>query len=369
MEGGNMHKIKYIRDINKIPQLSRREKNQLAEVTAKYAFRANEYYLSLIDWSDPDDPVRRIIIPSADELDAWGELDISDEKHNYKAPGLQHKYTDTALLVLNKACGSYCRFCFRKRIFMRGNIEVVNDVQPGIDYIKEHPEITNVLLTGGEPLLLSTHKLEAIIQNLRKIPHVQIIRIGTKIPVFNPFRILDDWKLLSLIRQYSIVEKRIYVMVHINHHKELSQPALRALEKLIDAGAIICNQTAILRGINDDPKTLSELISKLSFIGVTPYYFFINRPTEGNKTFAIPITEAYLIFNEASRGCSGLTRRARLVMSHKSGKIEIIGLTDEHIFLKYHRARNPEDELQMMIFKRNDEAYWFDDLKNQVGNN
>ncbi|NQS97437.1 MAG: KamA family radical SAM protein [candidate division Zixibacteria bacterium] len=361
-----MHKIKYIRNINKLPQLSQQERDQLAEVTARYAFRANEYYLSLIDWDNPADPIRRIIIPSIDELDAWGDLDISNEKQNYKAPGLQHKYNDTVLLILNKACGSYCRFCFRKRIFMEGNIEVVNDVQPGIEYIKEHVEISDVILTGGEPLLLSTHKLEAIISTLRNIPHIQIIRIGTKIPVFNPYRILDDWKLLSLMRRFSTAEKKIYIMMHINHPQELSEPAIRALEGLLDAGTILCNQTAMLRGINDNPDTLHELITKLSFTGVTPYYFFINRPTEGNKTFAIPITEAYTIFNEASKGSSGLARRARLVMSHKSGKIEVVGLTDEHIFLKYNRARNPEDEFRMMVFERDDEAYWFDDLKNQV---
>ena len=357
-----MPKVKYIQDISKIPQLSGDEKVQLEKVVRKYAFRANDYYLSLINWENPHDPIRRIIIPNSNELDPWGDLDISDEKQNYKAPGLQHKYSDTALLILNKACGSYCRFCFRKRIFMADNIEVVNDVQPGLDYIEQHPEITNVLLTGGEPLLLSTHKLEAIIRDVRIIPHVKIIRIGTKVPVFNPFRILDDWKLPAMIARYSSVEKRIYIMLHINHHRELTDFALRALEELTNSGAILCNQTAILRGINDTPDELMQLASTLSFHGIAPYYFFINRPTQGNRTFAVTITEAFKIFNEAIKGLSGLARRVRLVMSHTSGKIEVTGLTDEHIFLKYHRARNPENELKVMVFKRNDDAFWLEDL-------
>lgn len=354
--------IRYIQDITKIRQLSLAERESLSRVTRRYRFRANEYYLSLIDWNNPDDPIRRIIIPSEDELDEWGYLDVSNEENNYVTKGLQHKYRDTALLLLTKVCGSFCRFCFRKRIFMGDNEEIMNDVRPGLKYIRERPQINNVLLTGGEPLLLATDRLEIIFRRLRDIPHVNIIRIGTKIPVFNPYRILDDPELPELIRRYSLPEKRIYLVTHINHPKELTKQSLSAINILMEAGAIVCNQTPILRGVNDDSATLATLMHRLSSIGIVPYYFFINRPTKGNRAFCVPVSEAFILFDRARAGLNGLSKRARLVMSHATGKLEIVGLDERYIYFRYHRSRNPGDESRMMIFRRNDQAYWLDDL-------
>ncbi len=363
-----MKSIKYINNIERIPQLSSDEIAALKKVTKKYAFRANEYYLSLIDWDNPDDPIRRIVIPSVDELDDWGDLDISNERINYKAPGLQHKYNDTALLVLNKTCGSFCRFCFRKRLFMPDNLEIVNDIEPGLEYIRAHKEITNVLLTGGEPLLLSTSRLRNILKKLAAIPHIRIIRLGSKIPVFNPYRILDDPKLLDLIREYNSIGKHIYVICHINHPKELTVQARQAISLLLETGATLCNQTPVLRGINDDATVLRELMEELSFIGIAPYYFFINRPTKGNRPFCIPVTVAYKLFSDATRGLSGVARRAKMVMSHSTGKIQVAGLTDKHIFFRYNRARNPKHEYKIFVYKRKDDAMWFDDFKEQLEN-
>ncbi|MBC8278473.1 MAG: KamA family radical SAM protein [FCB group bacterium] len=358
-----MDKVKYISNIDKVSQLSETEKEVLKQVTVKYAFRANEYYLSLIDWNDPDDPIRKIIIPSTDELQIWGDLDVSDEIINYKAPGLQHKYRDTVLLILNKTCGSFCRFCFRKRLFMPDNIEVINNIDPGIEYIRNHPEVTNVLLTGGEPLFLSTVKLQRIIGRIAAIDHVKIIRLGTKIPVFNPYRILNDPELPKMLRSFNRRGICVYIMCHINHPRELTAPAVKALALLSETGSALCNQTPILRGINDDATVLRTLMQELSYLGVAPYYFFINRPVEGNKPFCIPVSVAYQLFVRATTGLSGVARRAKLVMSHATGKIQVAGLNREHIFLRYNRARNAEDEYKMMIFKRDDKAYWFDDYE------
>jgi len=358
-----MDRIKYIRNIDKISQLSRQEKEELKQVTVKYAFRANEYYLNLIDWENPDDPIRKIIIPSTDELQKWGDLDVSNENINYKAPGLQHKYSDTALLILNRTCGSFCRFCFRKRLFMRDNIEVINDINPGLEYIGKHPEITNVLLTGGEPLILSTVKLNKIIGRIAAIDHVKIIRLGSKIPVFNPYRILNDPEIPKMLYDFNRRGIRIYIMCHINHPNELTTPAKNAISMLAETGSALCNQTPILRGINDDATVLRTLMQELSYLGVAPYYLFINRPVEGNKPFCVPVSVAYQLFVRATTGLSGVARRARLVMSHATGKIQVAGLTGKHIFLRYNRARNAEDEYRMMIFKRDDNAYWFDDFE------
>lgn len=356
-----MVKPQYITKLNAIPQLTLTEQKELSEVTEKFMFRTNEYYQKLINWDDPDDPIRRIVIPSRAELTAWGRLDTSDEEEFTIVPGLEHKYDFTALLLVNNVCGAYCRFCFRKRIFMDDNDEVVRDASEGIEYIRKHKEINNVLLTGGDPLIMSSGKLEAIIRPLREINHVQVIRIGTKIPVFNPFRIIDDPSLLRLFETYSTAEKKIYIMAHFNHPREITNESIKAMHLLNTAGAMTVNQTPLIRGVNDDPEVLAQLFNKLSFIGVPPYYLFICRPTLGNKTYAVPIEESFEIFEKARMKCSGLAKRARLVMSHSSGKIEIVGRTKTHVYMRYHRAANPQEKARFIVFRNNPDAYWFDD--------
>ena len=218
-------------NIKKIEQLSVEERKSLLPVVNKYKFRANDYYLGLIDWDDPNDPIRRLVIPRTDELQDFGRLDASNEESNYAAPGCQHKYRDTALLLCNEVCGAYCRFCFLKRLFQDDNHEVVYDVSKGIEYIARTPEITNVLLTGGDPLMLKTEQLENILRPLREIDHVGIIRLGSKIPAFNSYRIIDDGDLLSMLRRYSTREKRIYVMAHFNHPREITGLSIEAVSK------------------------------------------------------------------------------------------------------------------------------------------
>jgi KamA family protein len=356
-----MYKPKYITDIDSIRELSEKEREELKAVTDKFMFRTNDYYQNLINWDDPDDPIRRIVIPNKEELSAWGRLDASDEENYTMVPGLEHKYEFTALLLVNDVCGAYCRFCFRKRLFMDDNDEIVRDVSEGIEYIRKHPEINNVLLTGGDPFIMSTGKLEKIILPLREIEHVHIIRIGTKIPVFNPYRVLNDPALLELIGKYSTNDKKIYIMAHFNHPRELTKEAIEAMNQLRFAGAVTVNQTPLIRGINDDPIVLAELFNRLSYAGIPPYYLFICRPTLGNKTYAVPIEEAFEIFEKARMRCSGLAKRSRLVMSHASGKIEIVGKTEDRIYFRYHRAANPQEKARFMIFKRKPDAYWFDD--------
>lgn len=357
-----MGKVRYARSVDTLEQMPREERKQLRKVTEKYTFRANEYYLNLIDWSDPDDPIRNIIVPQLSELESFGDLDASGEESNYVAPGCQHKYQDTALLVCTEVCGAYCRFCFRKRLFMKNNEEAVIDVKPGLDYIRSKPQITNVLLTGGDPLFLSTRRLEKIIKPLREMPHVGIIRIGTKMPAFNPYRIIDDPELTAMLSRYSTREKRIYLVVHFNVPQEISDQAALGLDLLMKAGVILANQTPLLKGINLRPDILAELMRKLSYIGVPPYYFFQCRPTEGNLSFEPSLVESFRALEKAKKQVSGLARRARLAMSHESGKIEMVGLTKDHIYLRYHRARRQENDGRFMVYHRDDEAYWLDDL-------
>ncbi len=360
-------KAKYFTDIDKISQIPESERSKLRHVvTGHFAFRVNDYYLSLIDWDNPDDPIRKIVIPDMDEMTAWGSLDASDEASNYVVPGCQHKYATTALILVNEVCGGYCRFCFRKRLFTQDSDEVSKDISQAIEYTKSKPYISNVLLTGGDPLLLSSTRLESILKSLREIRHVQIIRIGTKLPAFDPFRIIDDPELASIISRYSTRQKKIYFMMHFNHPAEITEEAALAVDILMRSGAVLANQTPILRGINHDPETLAELMKKLSYVGIPPYYFFQCRPTAGNKVYAVPISETYTNLERAKSMVSGLAKRPKLVMSHATGKIEIIGLTGEHIYMRYHRARELADESRMLICQRDDNAYWLDDLR-EVG--
>lgn len=358
-----MRRVKYIQRLDQIPQLTPAERERLAPVVEKYVLRANDYYLGLIDWSDPDDPIRRLIIPRVEELDPWGQLDASNEKSVTVSPGVQHKYPHTVLLLCNECCGAYCRYCFRKRLFMHGNDEVSLDVSEGLRYIAGNPEVTNVLLTGGDPLLMSTRRLRQIIEELRAIDHVRIIRLGSKMPAFDPFRILNDPELVDVFRTHSTPRKRIYLMAHFDHPRELTDEAVAALDLLIRAGVICCNQCPLIRGINDQPAVLTRLFRELSFVGCPSYYLFQCRPTLGNAPYAVPIVEGWDIFREALRVGSGLSRRTRYVMSHALGKVEIMGVDAERILLRFHRAKDPNMRGQIMAYHRNDAAYWLDDLE------
>jgi KamA family protein len=355
--------VRYIRRLEQIPQLSAEEKARLAAVAERYVFRANDYYLNLINWDDPQDPIRHLIIPHPNELKEWGELDASDEQANTVARGVQHKYTDTVLLLCNEVCGAYCRYCFRKRLFMDDNDETTNDVRQGIEYIQGHPQVNNVLLTGGDPLLMSTRRLHEIIRSLCRIPHVRIIRIGSKMPAFNPYRILDDADLQALFRRYSTPDHRIYLMAHFDHPVELTDAAVAGLDACLQNGLICLNQCPLIRGVNDQAQTLAELFERLSFVGCPQYYLFQGRPTAGNEPFELPIVAGWELFRQALCRGSGLARRARFVMSHASGKIEILAVDQRFIYTRYHQARDPANLGRVTVFQRDDTAYWLDQLR------
>jgi KamA family protein len=352
---------KYLVRLEQIQELNMIEKEQLKAVTDTFVFRTNDYYQSLIDWNDPNDPIRRIVMPQVAELQEFGKWDASDEASYTVMKGLEHKYSDTALLLVNNVCGAYCRFCFRKRLFTDDNDEVTSDTSAAVEYIRQHPEINNVLLTGGDPLLMSTGKLEKIIQQVRNIDHVKIIRIGSKMPAFNPFRIINDPSLLEMLSRYSSAEKKIYVMAHFNHAKEMTDVAVQGIMLLQKAGVTVFNQTPIIRGVNDNAEAIGELFSRMSFNGVTSYYLFICRPTAGNRPYVVPVEEAWDIFESARQNLAGLAKHARLCMSHKTGKVEVVGKSGDHMIFRYHRAARPEDRSRVMLFPSNPDACWLDD--------
>jgi KamA family protein len=348
--------------VDDLVALPEAERAALRRVSERYAFRANDYYLGLIDWNDPDDPIRRLIVPREDELSEFGRLDASNEASNTVLPGVQHKYADTCLVLANEVCGGYCRYCFRKRLFMHENHEIARDYGPAIDYIAGHPEITDVLLTGGDPLVMSTSKLGDLLERLREIPHVHTIRIGSKMPAFDPYRIIDDPSLVQLLAEWSGPSGRVYLMAHFDHPREFTPAAVEAMVRVTEAGVMAVNQCPLVRGVNDDAEVLRELFETATDVGCPQYYVFQGRPTAGNEPYEVPLVRGWQLFSAARSRVSGLSRRARFSMSHESGKVMVVGLDDERIYMRYHRAKDPADEDRVLVMARDDEAYWLDQL-------
>lgn len=348
--------------LEQVEQLTDADRAALRPVTDRYAFRATDYYLSLIDWADPHDPLRRLVVPDAAEDEPWGRLDVSNEAAFTVAPGVQHKYPDTALLLCSDVCSAYCRYCFRKRLFMPGNEEARHDVRAGIDYIAAHPRINNVLLTGGDPLTLGTRRLAEILDLLAAVPHLRVVRIGSKTPAFDPDRIRNDPALLEAFRGFAARGKRLYLIAHFDHPRELTSVACDGLELCLRAGVVCANQCPLIRGVNDDPDTLAELYQRLAAAGCPPYYLFQCRPTAGNAPFSVPIIEALGIFRAALARGSGLARRARFVLSHETGKLEVLFADADCLYFRYHQAADLARVGQVVVYRRDDTAHWLDDL-------
>lgn len=356
-------RTKYIAKISSLAGLSEQEKHRLRRVAERFSFQASEHYLSLIDWDDPEDPIRRLIVPDVDELARWGSLDASREQDHTVIPGLQHKYNSTALLLASSRCGGICRYCFRKRIFLDNRNDQLKDLTGAVDYLRRHREISNVLLTGGDPLILSPARLEAIIARLMDIDHIRMIRIGTKMLAFDPSRVLDDPSLPELVQQVIARGKQVYFMNHFDHPREISEPSKEAIRRLSRTGAVLLNQTPMIRGINDTPRTLASLFRELAASGISPYYVFQCRPALGNKPYSVPVEEGYRVFESAKTMVSGLAKQARFVMSHALGKIEVVGVTDRHTFFKFHRAADDRNSGKFLVRRSNPHAHWFDDYE------
>ncbi len=339
------------------------ESERLRSVTERHPMSVTPYYLSLIDWSDPHDPIRKMAIPSDGELSPIGSYDTSGERENTKLPGLQHKYAKTALVLVTNRCAVYCRYCFRKRLVGLPSGEILKRFEDAADYIAAHREINNVLLTGGDPLVLSTDAIAVMLESLHRIDHLDFIRIGTRVPVVLPDRILEDRGLRALLREYSRPDKRIYVVTQFNHAREITERSTLAVAALIRSGVIVSNQAVLLKGVNDDPEVLAELQSRLVGIGVSPYYVFQCRPVKRVKSsFQVPLARAYRIVEEAKAKLDGHSKRFKFVMSHRTGKIEVVGIMNDYVYLRYHQAKDPHDVGRFFRRRLTPGAGWLDDL-------
>lgn len=327
--------------------------NQIRSIhdAAGFPLLVSDYYLSLIDWSDENDPIARICIPSQGEQDGQGVLITGGEDANTVMQGVQHKYGPTALVLSSSICATYCRFCFRRRFVGTSDIEIAHDLAAIRTYIEAHPEIDNVLISGGDSLANDNGTIRSYLQMLAPLDQLDFIRFGTRIPVVLPQRIYEDDGLLSLLAEYSS-QKRIYAVVHFNHPKELTDASHRAIDALARAGVQSLNQTVLLRGVNDSAEVLAGLFKRLTSWGVSPYYLFQCRPVQHvTGSFAVPLSQGLDIAEGAKRLLSGPAKRFRYVMSHEAGKIEVIGRDDcGDLVFKYHQAKNPDDSGR--IFRR-----------------
>jgi lysine 2,3-aminomutase len=246
-------------------------KPALDNVAARYAIALPEALAQLVDASDPNDPIARQFVPDTAELELQpGEVadPIGDEAHS-PVEGIVHRYPDRVLLKVTHICAVYCRFCFRREMIGPGKpIALTPKALIGaLDYIRSHPEIWEVILTGGDPLVLSSRRLRTVMKALSNIDHVKVVRIHTRVPIADPERITS-----GLVRALKIKGKPTYVAVHVNHPRELSAPARAACARLVDAGIPLLSQTVLLRAVNDAPEVMSELMRALVECRIKPYY-------------------------------------------------------------------------------------------------
>ena len=321
-----------------------------------------QYYLQLINWEDPFDPIRKMCIPTCFEADQSGSFDTSGESTNTVCEGVQHKYRESALILTTNRCAMYCRHCFRKRLVGLSDEEIARHFSTVISYVQEHREITNVILSGGDALMLSTKRLAQILFSFAKMPHLDLIRIATRMPVVLPSRITEDLELLAVLQSCSR-KKQVYVVTQFNHPKEVTEKARSALRALLECGVVIKNQTVLLKGVNDDPFVLGSLLRKLTANGVVPYYVFQCRPVTGVKNyFQVPFSRGYDIVEKAKAMQNGQGKCLKYCMSHPRGKLEIAGkMEDGAILFKFHQAKYESDAGRIFIKHLSEEEAWLPD--------
>lgn len=332
-------------DISRKMDLTEDELQRLDVILERYPMSITEYYLSLIDFENPDDPIRKMSIPSISETDMGGELDTSGEFRNTVITGMQHKYNATMLVLSTHRCAMYCRHCFRKRLVGLSDKEVGKYFNQMARYVKEHKEISNVLISGGDSFINSNERLEELLKLFTSIEHLDYIRFGTRMPVVLPMRITKDEELQDILRRYN-KRKQLYVVTQFNHPRELTKEAIKSVHCLRKLGIPVKNQTVLLKGVNDTKEILSSLLKGLTACGIIPYYIFQCRPVQGVKNvFQVPLKEGYAIVEAAKNLQNGFGKCFKYCMSHETGKIEIVGqLNNNQMLFKYHQAKDEADQ-------------------------
>jgi lysine 2,3-aminomutase len=292
------HRIRLLQQIETMLRLSPEERTALERGGAMLPVGVTPYYMSLLDPDDPQQPLRKTVIPTVHEFARTpGEADdpLGEDAHS-PVPGLVHRYPDRVLLLALDFCSTYCRYCTRSRVVGHGEI-TPNEarLERAFQYIRSNPAIRDVLISGGDPLALSDERLEWILRRLREIPHVEFVRIGTKMPAVLPQRITPA--LVRMLRKFH----PLWMSVHFLHPDECTPEATRACERLADAGIPLGSQTVLLRGVNDDAEVMKRLVHRLLLMRVRPYYLYQCDPISGSAHFRTPVSKGLEII-QALRG-------------------------------------------------------------------
>jgi len=298
------NRIMDVDSLSKHFPLEEEEKIKISKVLSKFRMAITPYYLSIIDPDDINDPVRKQAIPSFLET-IIDPTDINDPLHediDSPVPGLTHRYPDRVLLLTTHICSMYCRHCTRRRKV--GDNEDSHfpkeQLEKGLEYIRNTPQVRDVIVSGGDPLTMSDSQLDWLLGEIRKIEHVEIIRVGTRTPVVMPMRITEN--VCQILKKYNPV----YVNTHFNHSNEITQDSKNACEMLADHGLVLGNQTVLLRGVNDDPAIMKKLMHDLLKIRVKPYYIYQCDLSEGISHFRTPISKGIQIIENLRGHTSGL---------------------------------------------------------------
>jgi lysine 2,3-aminomutase len=330
------NRLNTVDEFDKVLRLTDSERQALS---SPHLFRVDitPYFISLINPDDPDDPVRKQIVPTAAELQpftAMMEDSLAEDRHS-PVPGLVHRYPDRVLMLVTTQCASYCRYCTRSRIvgdpsatFSRAEFEMQ------LEYLKHTPQVRDVLLSGGDPLVLAPKILEEILSRLREIPHIEIVRIGSRVPVFLPMRVTTD--LTDMLQKYH----PLWLNIHVNHPNEITAELAEACDKLTRAGIPLGNQSVLLAGVNDNVHIQRELVQKLVRIRVRPYYLYQCDLVHGAGHFRTPVAKGIEIMEGLRGHTSGFAVPQYIVDAPGGGgKIPVspnylISMSDHKIILR-----------------------------------
>ena len=291
------NRLNSVEDFEKVLNLTDSERKALG-TPGLFRVDVTPYYVSRIDPNDPNDPIRKQIIPTAGEIDVFTgmmEDSLAEDRHS-PVPGLVHRYPDRVLMLVTTQCASYCRYCTRARIVGDPNQTFSrSEFDAQIEYLKNTPQVRDVLLSGGDPLTLAPKILEDLLTRLREIPHIEIIRIGSRVPVFMPMRVTTE--LTDMLQKFH----PLWLNIHVNHPNEISKELEEATDKLSRAGIPLGNQSVLLAGVNDCVHIQRDLVQKLVRLRVRPYYLYQCDLVEGAGHFRTPVAKGIEII-EGLRG-------------------------------------------------------------------
>ena len=292
------NRIETVEDLQKYVSLTDEEVEGVRSTLKMLRMAVTPYYISLINPNDPNDPVRKQAVPTAKELviSPEDQIDPLSEDEDSPVPGLTHRYPDRVLFLITDMCSMYCRHCTRRRFAGQKDASAPRErIDRALEYIESATEVRDVLLSGGDALMVGDKNLEYILQRLRAIPHVEIVRIGSRAPVVLPQRITPE--LVQMLAKYHPV----WLNTHFNHPNEITEESKLACERLANAGIPLGNQSVLLRGINDCPNIMKKLVHELVKIRVRPYYIYVCDLSQGISHFRTPVSKGIEII-EALRG-------------------------------------------------------------------